>query len=86
MDTVFDNTATHARTIGGYMRAQRVAITGANVVTLKDKVIKKLFLLPISMQRWITSFNPKELCNNETNFFSFIGDWQEQTQSINQHM
>ena len=59
MDTVIDVTATHARTIGGYTRAQRVAIAGANVVMLKDNVIKKLLLLPISMQHQITSFNPK---------------------------
>ena len=80
MDTVFDVAATHTGTIGGYTRAQRVAITGANVVMLKAKVIKKLLLPPISMQHWIASFNPKELRNNETNFFSFAGNWQEQTQ------
>ena len=40
MDTVFDVTAAHARTIGGYMRNQLAAITGANVVALKEKVIK----------------------------------------------
>ena len=47
--TVFDVTVTHARTIGGCAHAQCVAITGANVVTLKDKVIKKLLLPPISV-------------------------------------
>ena len=72
MDTVIDVTATHARTIGGYTRAQRVAIAGANVVTLKYKVIKKLLLPPISTQHWITSFNPEELWNNETNFFFLL--------------
>ena len=83
MDVVFDVTVTHAGTISGYTCAQHAAIAGANVVTLK--VIKKL-LLPISVQHWITSFNPKELCNNKTNFFSFIGNWSEQTQTINQYM
>ena len=24
--------------------------------------------------------------NNEINFFSFVGDWRKQTQTINQHM
>ena len=86
MDTVFDVAATHAGTIGGYVRTQRAAIMGANVVTLKDKVIKKLLSPPISTHHWITSFNPKELRNNETNFFSFVGDCWVQTQLINQHM
>ena len=45
-----------------------------------------MLLLPISAQHWIVSFNPKEFGNNETNFFSFVGDWHEQTQTINQHM
>ena len=75
MDTVFNATVTQSRTIGGYTRTQHEAIMGANVVTLKDEVIKKLLSPPISVQHWITSFNPKELCNNETNFFSFVGNW-----------
>ena len=86
MDTVFDVTVTHTGTIGGYTCAQRVAIAGANVVTLKDKVIKKLLSPPISTQHWVTSFNPEELHNNETNFFSSVGNWRKQTQTLNQHM
>ena len=86
MDTAFDVMVTHAGTIGGYTHTQHEAIMGANVVTLKDKVIKKLLLPPISAQHWIVSFNPKELQNNETNFFSFVGDWHKQMQAINQHM
>ena len=67
-------------------RAQCVANAGANVVTLKDKVIKKLLSPTISTQHRLSSFNPEELRNNETNFFSFVGNWREQTQSVNQHM
>ena len=55
MDTVFDIAVTHAGTIGGHTCAQRVAITGADVVTLKDKVIKKSLSLPISAHHWIAS-------------------------------
>ena len=83
MDTVLDVAVTHARTIGGYTCNQRVAITGADVVTLKDKVIKKLLSPLISVQHWIMSFNPEELRNNKTNFFLFIGNWCKQTQAIN---
>ena len=86
MDTVSDVTATHTGSIGGYTRAQCVAITDANVVMLKDKLIKKLLLPPISMQHWLMSLIPKELHNNETNFFSFVGNWCKQMQAINQHM
>ena len=86
MDTVFDVAVTHARTIGGCTCNQCVAIAGADVVILKDKVIKKSPLLPISTQHWIASFNPKELCDNETAFFLFVGNWHKQTQAINQHM
>ena len=68
MDTVFNITATHTSTIGGYACTQCVAITGANVVTLKDKAIKKLLLPAISTQQQKKSFYPKELCNNDTNF------------------
>ena len=86
LDAVFDVMVTHSGTIGGHTRTQREAIVGVDVVTLKNKVIKKLLLPPISMQHWIMSVNPKELHNNETNFFSFIGNWCKQTQAINQHM
>ena len=86
MDTIFDITVTHARTIGGYTCAQCLAISSANVVMLKDKVIKKLLLLPNSMQHWITSLSPEELRNNETNFFSFVGNCRDQNQTLNQHM
>ena len=86
MDIVFDIAVSHASTIGGHAHAQCVAITGADVVTLKDKVIKKLLLPVILMQHGIVSFNLKELHNNNTNFFSFVGDWHEQTQTINQHV
>ena len=79
MDAVFDIAVTHTGMIGGHTRAQCVAITGANVVTLKDKVIKKLLSLPISAHHWITPFNPEELRDNETNFFSFVGNWREKT-------
>ena len=74
MDTVFDVTVSHTSTIGGCMRAQCTATADADVVTFKDKVIKKLLLPVISTQNLIASFNPKELCNDNTNFFSFVGD------------
>ena len=84
MDTVFEFTVSHAGTIGGYVCAQCIAITGADVVTLKDKVIKKMLLPVISMQHQIMSFNPKELHNNGTNFFSFIGNWHTQANQNDQ--
>ena len=64
MDTVFDITVTHTKTVSGYMHAQGAAITGTNVVMLKDKAIKKLLLPLISMQHCIMSFNPEELRND----------------------
>ena len=72
MDTVFNIAVLYTRTIGGYTRAQCSTVTGANVVILKDKVIKKLLTLAISMQHWITSFNPKELHSNKTNLLLFF--------------
>ena len=80
MDTVFDMMNTHAGTIGGYTRTQHVAITGANTINLKEKIVKK-----ITMQSCITSFNPEELCSNDKNFFSFVGNWREQMQTLLQH-
>ena len=56
MDTVFDITTTHAGTIGGYTRAQRVAITGANTINLKEKIVKKIFSPILTTQSCITSF------------------------------
>ena len=63
-----------------------MVIAGANVVMLKDKVIRKLSSPPISAQHQIASFNPEELCNIKTNFFSFVGNWHKQMQTINQSM
>ena len=68
MDIVFDITMSHARMMGGHADAQRITITGADVVTLKDKVINELLLPAILMQHQNASFNPKELCSNDTNF------------------
>ena len=81
MDMVFDVKVT----VSGHTCAQCKAISSPNVVTVKDKVIKKLLLLPISAQHQITSFHPEELRNNETNFFSFVGNWHEQMKTLNQH-
>ena len=81
----FDITARHTGTIGGYTRAQRAAITGADMVNLKEKIIKKILTPVILTQNRITSFNPEELRSNDTNFFSFVGNWREQTQILNQH-
>ena len=86
MDAVFDVTVTHTGTIGGYTRAQRVAITGAETVNLKEKIVKKILSPVISTQNCIMSFNLEELCTNDSNFFSFVGNWREQTQTLHQHL
>ena len=57
MDAVFDITVFHAGAIGGHVCTQCIAIAGANAVTLKEKVIKKLLLQAVSMQHWIASFD-----------------------------
>ena len=54
------------------MCAQCVLINPTDVVTLKDKLIKKLLLPVILMQHWIASFDPKELHNDDANFFLFL--------------
>ena len=46
MDMVLDVVVTCAGTIGAPCKA----IAGANVVTLKDKMIKKMLLPPMSVQ------------------------------------
>ena len=86
MDTIFVTTTTHTGVIGGYTCTQRAAITGANTVNLKEKIIKKILSPVISTQNRITSFNPKELHTNDLNFFSFVGNWREQTQTLHQHL
>ena len=69
MDTVFNITMTHTGAIGGYSCAQHAAITGADAVNLKEKIIKKILSPVISTQNHITSFNPEELRTNDSNFF-----------------
>ena len=86
MDTVFNMTNTHTGTIGGYTCTQRVAITGADTVNLKEKIIKKILSPVLTTQSCITSFNPEELHSNNTNFFSFVGNWREQMQTMHQHL
>ena len=86
MDTVFDITVTHTSTIGGYTCAQRVAITGADTVNLKEKIVKKIFSPMITTQNRITSFNSEELRMSDSNFFSFMGNWRKQTQTLHQHL
>ena len=85
MDTVFDMTNTHTGTIGGYAWAQRVAITGADTINLKEKIVKKMLSPIFTMQSCITSFNPEDLRSNEMNFFSFVGNWREQMHTLHQH-
>ena len=86
MDTIFDITVTHTGAVGGYTCAQRVAITGADTVNLKEKIIKKILSPMITTQNCITPFNPEELRTNDSNFFSFMGNWLEQTQTLHQHL
>ena len=86
MDTFFDVTVTHTGAIGGYTCAQRVAITGAKTVNLKEKIVKKILSPVISTLNCITSFNPEELRTNDSNFFSFVGNWRKQTQNLHQHL
>ena len=85
MDTAFDLTNSHMGTIGGYTRTQRAVITGAETVNLKEKIIKKIQSPVLTAQSCITSFNPEELHSNDTNFFSFVGNWHEQMQTMHQH-
>ena len=86
MDAAFDLTNSHAGTIGGYTRTQCAAITGAENVNLKEKIIKKCLSPVLTTQSRITSFNLEELRLNDTNFFSFVGNWREQTQTMHQHL
>ena len=82
MDTVFNVTVTYTGAIGGYTWAQLAAITGAKTVNLKEKTVKKILSPVISTQNCVTSFNLEELLTNDSNFFSFIGNWREQTQML----
>ena len=86
MDTAFELTNSRMGTIGGYTRTQHVAITGAETVNLKEKIIKKILSPVLTTQSCITSFNPEELHSNDTNFFSFVGNWHEQKQTMHQHL
>ena len=85
MDTIFNAMVTHTGEIGGHTCAQRAAITGAKTVNLKEKSIKKILTLVILAQNHITPFNLEELRMNDSNFFSFIGNGHEQTQTLHQH-
>ena len=86
MDTTFNLATTHTGTVGGYTRTQRAAIGAADVVKLKSTAVRKILDPVISTRDRITSFNPEDLRNTQTNFFSFVASWREQIQAINIHL
>ena len=55
MDTAFNLTNSHTGTINGYTRTQRVAITGAETVNLKEKIIKKILSPVLTTQLKVVS-------------------------------
>jgi hypothetical protein len=83
-DTNFNLAQVAPRRVGGYDRATRAGITGADQIKLKETACKKILKQPLSATRQVTTFDPSEM-HESSNFFNFIGGWRSNVMTLQQH-
>ena len=83
-DTAFNLANTAPQTVAGYTRATRVAITGENLIKLKDSVVKQVVKPLLTGNIKVQSFDPTEM-GDKTNFFHFVGGWHNSSTLFRNH-
>ena len=82
VSATFNLAAVHAGALTGCTRAERAAIVGADLVKLKENIVKQKCLQhPFSLVGNVSSFDPAHL-KDTNNFFRFVTSWREQVKTM----